>query len=79
MPDTVETGRGVIKRWVVMKAVVSNPYDRYWSASVTIGYDLYGKGETIEGAYNDLTDHIFGSNFLKIKLVNYESFKKVSQ
>lgn len=45
-----------IKNWVVMKACVTSPNKKYWSASVTIcGMDVNGIGSTIEKAYCDLT------------------------
>lgn len=48
-----------IKSWVVMKASVTNPHKRYWSASVTIcGMDVNGMGDTIEKAYCDLTSNL---------------------
>jgi hypothetical protein len=48
-----------IKNWVVMKASVTNPYKKYWSASVTIfGMDVNGIGSTIEKAYCDLTANL---------------------
>lgn len=49
-----------VKCWVAVKAKVSNPYGKYWSASTTLaGMDINGVGETIEDAYNCLTDLIF--------------------
>lgn len=48
-----------IKNWVIMKATVTNPNKKYWSASVTIlGMDVNGQGATIEKAYCDLTANL---------------------
>lgn len=74
---SIELTRDHVKRWVVMNAHVNNPYKKYWSASVTIGYDYYGKGKTIEEAYNDMTDQIFKSPYIMAQLKDYKSFKKV--
>ncbi len=67
--------RDRIKQYVVIKSHVNNPYGRYWSASITLGSDLYGEGSTIEEAYNDLTDQIFNSAHYSNILKNSSSFK----
>lgn len=67
--------RDRIKQWVVIKSHVGNPYGKYWSASVTLGSDLYGEGDTIEDAYNDLTDQIFKSPHYSNILKNNSSYK----
>lgn len=72
-----EVTRDHVKKWVVNHSHVNNPYKKYWSAAVTIGYDYYGKGDTIEQAYNDLTDYIMKSPYIVYQLVNIESFKKI--
>lgn len=42
-----------------MKAAITNPYKKYWSASVTIcGMDVNGQGSTIEKAYCDLASNL---------------------
>jgi hypothetical protein len=61
--------REQIKAWVVKKASVTNPYKKYWSASVTIGgMDVNETGDTIEKAYNALTDRLFNSNYYKLEI-----------
>lgn len=52
-----------------MKASVTNPYKNYWSASVTLGNDINGTGDTIEKAYNDLTNRIWFSPYLFSKFM----------
>lgn len=55
MSDTFNT----IKNWVVMKASITNPHKKYWSASVTIcGMDVNGQGNSIEKAYKDLAANL---------------------
>lgn len=68
--------RQQVKRWVVNHAAVTKPYDGVWYAAVTIGYDYNGAGESIEKAYNKLTDKIFNSPFIMAQLENYNSFKQ---
>lgn len=63
--------REQIKLWVVKTASVTNPYKKYWSASVTLGMDVNGTGSTIERAYNALTDRIFNSKYFKEVLSKY--------
>lgn len=70
--------RDRIKQFVVIKSHVGNPYGRYWSASLTLGNDLYGEGNTIEEAYNDLTDQIFLSPHHSNILKNNSSFKALN-
>ena len=42
-----------------MKAAITNPHKKYWSASVTIsGMDVNGQGISIEKAYQDLTSNL---------------------
>lgn len=42
-----------------MKASVTNPNKKYWSASVTIcGMDINGQGSSIEKAYCDLVSNL---------------------
>ncbi len=72
-----EVTRQHVKAWVVNNAKVHNPYKKYWSAAVTIGYDYYGKGNTIERAYNDIVDKIMKSPFIMAQLVQFESFKEI--
>lgn len=58
-----------VKAWVVKKASVTKPYNKDWSASVTLdGYDYNETAATIEGAYKKLTDHIYTSEYLNGKL-----------
>lgn len=58
------TQREKIRQWVVKKAAVTNPYKKYWSASVTLGgMDINGQGATIEKAYQGLTDIIENSKY----------------
>lgn len=53
-----------IKAWVVKKSTVTNPYGKYWSASVTLGgMDINGRGPSIEKAYQDLTFFIERSEY----------------
>ena len=67
-----------VKTWVVQKAGVTNPYKKkWWYASVTIGYDYAEKGETIEQAYNALTDMIFKSPFIMAQLSDINSFREI--
>lgn len=67
-----------VKMWVVANAKVTNPYKReWWYASVSIGYDYSKKGETIEKAYQALTDHIFKTPFIMAQLTGYKSFKEI--
>lgn len=55
-----------IKEWVVINASVTNPYKKYWSASVTLcGMDINGIGGSIEKAYNDLTCNIINSKMYR--------------
>lgn len=70
--------RDRIKQWVVMKSKVNNPYGKYFSAAVTLGMDIYGEGDTIEKAYNDLTDQIFNSPYKTEILANSTSFKALN-
>jgi hypothetical protein len=72
-----EITREHVKRWVVNNAHVNNPYKRYWSAAVTIGYDYYGKGDTIEKAYNDMVEQIFTSPHIMSILKDFPSFIKI--
>lgn len=58
-----------VKIWVVMKASVTNPYKKYWSASVTLGNDVNGTGNTIEKAYKNLTKKIWESPYLFSKFL----------
>jgi len=71
----VEIKRNHVKEWVVNHSAVNNPHKKYWSAAVTIGYDYYGKGDTIEQAYNDMTDQIFKSPPIVNKLKEFDSFR----
>jgi len=64
-----------VKKWVVNNASITRPYkpgwkkilksdQRAWSASVTIGgMDINRIGDTIEEAYNSLTELIFNSKY----------------
>lgn len=69
--------RGHVKQWVVKHSSVTNPYGKYWSASVTLGYDYNGEGDTIEKAYNDLTDRIMGSVHIMCGLSDLNSFREI--
>ncbi len=64
--ENQEIDRQKVKDWVVRTASVTNPYKRkWWFASVTIsGYDFAEKGETIEKAYNALTDGIMNNRIM---------------
>lgn len=54
-----------IKLWVTLKSHLTNPYKKYWSASVTLGgMDVNGTGNTIEKAYISLTKRITESPYL---------------
>lgn len=67
-----------VKEWVVKTAAVTNPYKREtWYASVTIVNDYNGSGKSIEKAYNDLTDKIYGSPHIMAKLCSIDSFIKI--
>ena len=67
-----------VKLWVVKNASVTNPYKKkWWYASVTIGYDYNEKGETIEKAYQALTDYIFKSPNIMCKLSDIKSFREI--
>lgn len=73
-----EVLRSHVKIWVVKYAKVTNPYKKkWWYASVSIGYDYNEKGESIEKAYNKLTDHIFKTPFIMAQLCGYKSFKEI--
>lgn len=69
--------KDLVKRWVVISSAVTYPNKKYWSASVTIGYDYNGIGDTIEKAYCDLTSKIFNSDFILNQLKEYTSFKQL--
>lgn len=56
--------------WIVRKAAVTNPYKKYWSASVTLGSDINGIGDTIQKAYEDLYKQISESEYLFQKYAN---------
>lgn len=66
-----------VKEWVVKTASVTNPYKKYWSASVTIINDYAGKGDTIEKAYINLTDTIYSNPGIVAKLTDIESFIRI--
>lgn len=66
-----------VKQWVVKNAKVTNPYKKYWSASVSIGYDYNETGDTIERAYINLTDRIFKSPFIMSQLKDIKSFVEI--
>lgn len=66
-----------VKQWVVQNAHVNNPYKKYWSASVTLGYDYNGEGGTIEKAYNDLVDKIMKSPTIMATLKDVKSFVNI--
>jgi hypothetical protein len=57
-----------IKQWVVMNASVTRPTKNIWSASVTLGIDVNGLGETIEKAYVDLAECIEEDSGLSLEL-----------
>lgn len=69
--------RGHVKEWVVNRSKVTNPYKKYWSASVCLGYDYNGEGDTIEKAYNSLTDLIMKSPHIMAQLKDIKSFKDI--
>src|SRR5690242_11150551 len=66
-----------VKQWVVRYSKVNNPHKKYWSAAVTIGYDYYGKGDTIEQAYNDMVTQIFTSPYIMSQLKDIKSFVEI--
>lgn len=81
--------RDAVKRWVVLNAAVTRPYRKdwqtrpknnqhWWSASTTLTYDINGFGETIEQAYETLTDEIVGNSAWYSYLVTLESFKQLT-
>lgn len=73
-----EITRDHVKKWVVNNTKVNNPYKKYWSAAATIGgYDYYGKGDTIEKAYNDMTDQIMKSPHIMSHLKDVKSFVEI--
>lgn len=72
-----EVTRNHVKMWVVKTAHVNNPYKKSWTAAVTIGYDYYGEGSTIEQAYNDMVDQIMKSPYIMSQLVQIKSFKEI--
>ena len=60
-----------IKSWVVMTASVTNPHQKYWSASVTIcGMDVNGQGVSIEKAYQDLTANLMINSEYRTEIEN---------
>ena len=65
-----------VKTWVALKARTSNPYGRYWSAYTTLcGMDINGEGQTIEDAYNALTDVILKSRLYSVGIQNLSSWR----
>ncbi len=65
-----------IKVWVAIKSKITNPYGRYWSASTTLcGMDINGEGQTIEDAYNALTDVIFKSRLYSAAIQQLSSWR----
>jgi hypothetical protein len=71
-----EIKREDIKVWVAIKATTNNPYGKYWSAFTTIGgMDINGEGQTIEEAYNGLTDVIFNSKYLSQRIQRLPSWR----
>lgn len=58
-----------VKFWVIINSFVTNPYGKYWSASVTLGgMDVNGTGSTIEESYVKLTTEIMLSAHSKMAL-----------
>ena len=77
MTKVIEIKRNHVKEWVVKHSVVNNPYKKYWSAAVTIGYDYFGKGDTIEQAYNDMVEQIFKSPHIMNIMKEFNSFRAI--
>lgn len=84
----IEGNRQKVKQWVVLNAAITKPYrsdwqtrpkndQRWWSASTTLTYDIYGLGETIEQAYEALTDEIVGNSAWYSYLITLDSFKEI--
>lgn len=69
--------RSHVKQWVVLHSKVTNPNKKYFSASVTISYDYNGEGDTIEKAYEALTDRIYKSKSIMYKICQIRSFKDI--
>lgn len=66
-----------IKSWVVIKASITYPHKKYWSASVTVcGMDVSGIGSTIEKAYNDLTCNLMLNKEHKNYIITNQQKKK---
>ncbi len=73
-----EIKREHVKRWVVNESAVNNPYKKSWTAAITIGgYDYYGEGNTIEAAYEDMTNQIMKSPYIVSHLKDIKSFIKI--
>jgi hypothetical protein len=82
----MSTFRERVKKWVVANAGITQPYkpdwrtrpkhdQRHWSASTTLGYDIYQTGDTIEQAYNNLADFICSSKHYSGYLSKMPSFQ----
>lgn len=63
--------RSEIRQWVIKTASVTKPYDREWSVSVTLVSDINETADTIEKAYNKLTERIYLSPYLNNKLEEF--------
>lgn len=67
-----------IKRWVVLNSIVTNPYKKHWSASITLdGYDYNETGKTIEAAYYALAERICNSPYMWEQLQKLTSFQSL--
>jgi len=69
--------RSDVKLWIVICSRVTKPYNSKWHASTCLGYDICKSGNTIEEAYNKLTDYIFKSESCMKKLETIISFKNL--
>ena len=69
----------LVKMWVVLKAKVNKPYNKQWNAHTTLHMDIQEYGDTIEEAYNNLTDRICASDFLYSKLEKMPSFNDIQE
>ena len=64
-----------VKFWVIKNSRITNPYKKNKVfASVTLGNDINGEGNTIEGAYMALTERIIASKYLSDILIESSSY-----
>lgn len=67
-----------VKQWVVKHSAITNPHGKkWWFCSVTLGYDYSEKGETIELAYQAMTNFIYTSPLIMCRLSDLDSFRRI--